>query len=135
MLLSLSTLPTFPWKQEVVSPRTETVTALCCTVLSFTLMTFHNNFPSFSQVATPYSATSKSSLYCDRFLLSVDYHKTTTFVSLQSPRSHREFAVFNSHCACALFHHRISEILCVVSPLSLTIHHYFGVYNKSHSIL
>lgn len=34
LLFSLSTLPTlFPWKQEVVSPRTETVTAQCCAEL------------------------------------------------------------------------------------------------------
>lgn len=45
----------FPWKQEVVSPRTETVTALCRAVLISALMTFSNNFSSSPQVGDTYS--------------------------------------------------------------------------------
>lgn len=67
-LFCLSTLPKFPWKQEVVSPRTETVTALCCTVLISALMTFYNNFPIPSLKSPTLTARCKGSLHRDHFL-------------------------------------------------------------------
>lgn len=67
-LFCLSTLPKFPWKQEVVSPRTETVTALCCTVLISALMTFYNNFPVPSLKSPTLTARRKGSLCRDHAL-------------------------------------------------------------------
>lgn len=67
-LFCLSTLPKFPWKQEVVSPRTETVTALCCTVLISALMTFYNNFPVPSLKSPTLTARRKGSLHRDHVL-------------------------------------------------------------------
>lgn len=52
----------------MVSPRTETVTALCCTVLISALMTFYNNFPVPSLKSPTLTVRRKGSLRRDHFL-------------------------------------------------------------------